>query len=159
VARTAKLLSPNLSDLPLGLSPRGPGNSALAPFLKIGESLLQELRHLAQPVPSDQRWAGEGVEDEITSAPQAAKKLMEALWRLRLVLGVELIVAAQAAELRGAPLAPRIAAAVAALREAVPAVDEDRPLGADLERLDRDFLENGLLLDRAGVPPLPGGQA
>ncbi|MEQ8354511.1 MAG: aromatic amino acid ammonia-lyase [Kiloniellaceae bacterium] len=155
VARTAKLLSPGLSGLPLGLSPRGPGNSALAPFLKIAESLLQELRHLAQPVPGDQRWAGEGVEDEITAAPQAAKKLIEALWRLRLVLGVELITAAQAAELRGGTVAPAVAAAFAALREIVPAVDEDRSLGAELERFDKELLESGALLTRAGVPPLP----
>src|SRR3546814_5997136 len=85
-----------------GLSPRGAGNAGLAPFLKTAQSLLQEIRHLAQPVPSDLRPPGDGVEDEGTTAPQAAKKLMESLWRLRLVLGVELIVAAQAIELRGA---------------------------------------------------------
>ncbi|MPZ09330.1 MAG: phenylalanine and histidine ammonia-lyase [Kiloniellaceae bacterium] len=155
VARTGKLLTPAISDLPLGLSPRGPGHSGLAPFLKTAQSLLQEIRHLAQPAPSDLRPAGDGVEDEITAAPQAAKKLGEALWRLRLVLGVELIVAAQAAELRGVPLAPTIAAAIAALREVVAPLDEDRPFGGDLERLDSEMLANGALLSRAGVPPLP----
>src|SRR3546814_9350038 len=84
-----------------GLSPRGAGNAGLAPFLKTAQSLLQEIRHLAQPVPSDLRPPGDGVEDEGTTAPQAAKKLLEAIWRLRLVLGVELIVAAQAREVRG----------------------------------------------------------
>ena len=155
VARTAKLLSPALSDLPLGLSPRGPGNSALAPFLKIAESLLQEIRHLAQPVPGDQRWAGEGVEDEITAAPQAAKKLTEALWRTRLVLGIEIMTAAQAVELRKSVSAPVIAQAFKALRDIVPVVDEDRSLSADLELFDAELLIDGKLLARAGVPGLP----
>jgi histidine ammonia-lyase len=155
VARTGKLLSPAVSDLPLGLSPRGPGNSGVAPLLKTAQSLLQEIRHLAQPVPGDLRPAGDGVEDDSTTAPQAAKKLVEALWRLRLVLGVELIVAAQAMDLRGAKPAPMVAAAFAALREVVPPLDEDRPFGAELERLDEAMLKDGTLLSRAGVPALP----
>jgi histidine ammonia-lyase len=155
VARTGKLLTPAVSELPLGLSRRGPGNSGLAPFLKIAQSLLQEIRQLAQPAPSDLRPAGDGVEDEITAAPQAAKKLTEALWRLRLVLGIELIVAAQAMELRGGEAAPIVAAAIAALREVVATLDEDRPYGAELERLDAALLANGALLSRAGVPMLP----
>jgi histidine ammonia-lyase len=154
-ARTAKLLSPALSDLPHGLSRRGPGNSGLAPFLKTAQALLQEIRQLAQPVPADLRPPGDGVEDDGTTAPQAAKKLTEALWRLRLVLGVELIVAAQAIELRGVAPAPVVAAALAAIREVVAPLDEDRPFGPELERLGAALLRNGSLLRRAGVPALP----
>jgi histidine ammonia-lyase len=80
---------------------------------------------------------------------------MEALWRLRLVLGVELIVAAQAMDLRGGEAAPIVAAAITALREVVATLDEDRPFGRDLERLDAALLENGTLLSRAGMPMLP----
>ncbi|MGE5766188.1 MAG: HAL/PAL/TAL family ammonia-lyase [Bacteroidota bacterium] len=156
VGRSGKLLSPALTDLPHGLSPRGPGNAGLAPFLKTAQSLLQEIRHLALPVPPDLRPPGDGVEDESTTAPQAAKKLAEALWRLRLVLGVELIVAAQAMALRDAEPAPVVADACAALREVVPPLDEDRPFGAELERLDDALLKDGALISRAGVPALPG---
>jgi histidine ammonia-lyase len=157
VARCGKLLSPDLSGLPMGLSPRGPGNSGLTPILKIAQSLLQEIRHLAQPVPGDLRPPADGVEDELTTAPQAAKKLLKALWRLRLVLGVELTVAAQAMDLRDAQPAPIVAAAFAALREVIAPLDEDRPFGADLERLDAELLVDGVLLRRAGVPLLPVG--
>jgi histidine ammonia-lyase len=157
VARSGKLLTPAVSDLPLGLSPRGPGNSGLAPLLKTAQSLLQEIRHLAQPVPGDLRPAGDGVEDDSTTAPQSAKKLMEALWRLRLVLGVELIVAAQAMELRSVAPAPVVAEAFAAIRAVVAPLDEDRPFGAELERLDDAMLRDGTLLTRAGVPALPVG--
>ncbi|MGD1878059.1 MAG: aromatic amino acid lyase, partial [Kiloniellaceae bacterium] len=69
VALTGKLLSPALTDLPMGLSPRGPGNSGRTPILKIAQSLLQEIRHLALPVPSDLRPPADGVEDELTAAP------------------------------------------------------------------------------------------
>jgi histidine ammonia-lyase len=157
VARSGKLLTPAVSDLPLGLSPRGPGNSGLAPLLKTAQSLLQEIRHLAQPVPGDLRPAGDGVEDDSTTAPQAAKKLIEALWRLRLVLGVELIVAAQAMDLREAEPAPVVAEAFAAIREVVAPLDDDRPYGAELERLDDVMLKDGSLLTRAGVPALTDG--
>jgi len=157
VARGGKLLTPAVSDLPLGLSPRGPGNSGVAPLLKTAQSLLQEIRHLAQPVPGDLRPAGDGVEDDSTTAPQAAKKLVEALWRLRLVLGVELIVAAQAMDLREAKPAPVVAAAIAAIREVVAPLDDDRPYGADLERLDEEILKDGTLLNHAGVPTIPVG--
>src|SRR3546814_117338 len=70
VARSGKLLTPALSDLPHGLSPRGPGNAGLAPFPKTAQSLLQEIRHLAQPVPSDLPPAGAGVKDEGKRTPQ-----------------------------------------------------------------------------------------
>lgn len=155
VGRAGKLLSPALSDLPHGLSPRGPGNAGLAPLLKTAQSLLQEIRHLAQPVPADLRPPGDGVEDDSTTAPQAAKKLLEALWRLRVMLGVELIVAAQALRLHGVAPAPVVAAACAALREVVPPLDEDRPYGPELERLDEALLQDGSLLSRAGLPGVP----
>lgn len=156
VARAAKLLTPRLSDLPDGLSPKGPGNSGLAPVLKVGEALVQELRHLAQPAMPDLRWSADGVEDDITGAPLAAKKAAEALWRLRLVFGIELIIAAQAVELRrGTSPASAIAAALAAIREVVPSLKEDRPYSADLENLDAALLRDGALVARAAVPPLP----
>jgi histidine ammonia-lyase len=104
---------------------------------------------------ADQRWAGEGVEDEITAAPQAAKKLTEALWRYRLVLGIEIMVAAQAVELRKTASNPIITQSFKELRSIVPAVDEDRSLSADLELFDAELLKGGTLLTRAGVPGLP----
>ncbi|MGD1877105.1 MAG: aromatic amino acid lyase [Kiloniellaceae bacterium] len=137
------------------LSPRGPGNSGLTPILKIAQSLLQEIRHLALPVPSDLRPPADGVEDELTAAPQAARKLTDALGHLRLVLGIELIVAAQAMDLRGAEPAPAVAATVAAIREIVAPLDEDRAFGGEIERLDEVLLATGALLIRAGVPALP----
>ncbi|WP_299625374.1 aromatic amino acid ammonia-lyase [Pelagibius sp.] len=156
VSRAAKHLTPRLSDLPDSLSPRGPGNTGYAPFLKTGEALLQELRHLAQPAIPDLRWAADGVEDDITAAPLAAKKATDALGRLRLLLGVELMVAAQALELRAPEgVASVVADALQSIRTAVPRLDEDRSLAGDLERLDRDLLQTGLLLSQARVPPLP----
>ena len=157
VARAGKLMMPRLSDLPEALSPRGPGNSGMAPFLKIGEALLQEIRLNAQPATPDLRWAADGVEDDITAAPLAAKKAGEALWRLRLALGIEIMIAAQALDLRQAEgVAPGVIAAWRAIRSVVATLDADRSLSVELEKLDEAQLSNGELLQAAEVPPLPG---
>ena len=148
LSRSGKLLLGRLSALPDNLSPRGPSRSGFAPLLKTGEALLAEIRHLAGPVPVEPRWAGDGVEDEITNAPLAARKAADALTRLRLLLAIELAVAAQAVELaRPERLGNGAAAALARVREVVPPLDDDRPLGADVTRLDEALLANGALLE------------
>ena len=157
VSRCAKLLTERLSGLPATLSPRGPGNSGFAPLLKSGEALLAEIRHLAQPVPVEPRWSGDGVEDDITNAPLAAAKAGAALDKLRLVIALELSVAAQAVEL-AAPerLGRGPALTLAAVRELVPPLDEDRALSADVTRLDEALLASGALLARLeGSAPSP----
>ncbi len=156
VARAAKLLTGRFTGLPDALSPRGAGHSGLAPLLKVAEALLQEIRHAAQPAVPDLRWSADGVEDDITNAPLAAKKAAEAVWRLRLILAIELTVAAQTVELRApARLASAPAAALAAIRDIVPALDDDRPLGAEVEALCETLLIDGSLLKRCGAPILP----
>lgn len=156
VARAARLQTGRLTGLPDALSPRDAGHSGLGPFLKIGETLLQEVRHLALPAVPDLRWAADGVEDDITNTPLAAKKAADAVTRLRLLIGVELIVAAQAIDLRAPDrLAPPVKCALTALRNVVPMLDDDRPLGTELELLADRLLTGGALLDAAQVAPLP----
>src|SRR3546814_6790628 len=70
------------SDLPHGLSPRGPGNAGLAPFLKTAQSLLQEIRHLAQPVPGDLRPPGDRSEEH-TSELQSLMRISYAVFCLK----------------------------------------------------------------------------
>ena len=149
LSRAVKLLIERLSGLPANLTTKGPTRSGLAPLLKSGEALNAEIRHLANPVPVEPRWTADGVEDDITNAPLAGKKAAEILWRLRLLCAMELIVAAQAVELaRVERLGRGAAIAQAMVRRIVPRLDEDRPSGPDVERLDRDLLANGELLAR-----------
>ncbi len=146
VSRTCRLLIERLSGLPANLSVHGPTSSGFAPLLKVAEALLQEIRHKAQPAPADLRWAADGVEDDLTNAPLAARKLAESLDRLVLVAACELIVAAQAAELaKPDALGRGTAAALAVVRKFVPPLDEDRPHGREVERLAQEALDSGRL--------------
>jgi histidine ammonia-lyase len=61
------------------------------------------------------------------------------------LLALELIVAAQALDLRALPqLAPRIARIMAEIRAVVPHLDDDRPIGRDVEALSRKLREVAL---------------
>lgn len=153
VSRVGRLLEARLSGLPRNLSRRGPSRSGFAPLTKTAEALLQEIRHAALPAPMELRFAAEGVEDDLTNAPFVARKAGEILWRLRLVLAIELIVAAQAIDLAGVDrLGHGTAAAHKLVRDLVAPLDDDRPSGPDVERLADAALTSGALLratDRA----------
>ncbi|MDZ4736653.1 MAG: aromatic amino acid ammonia-lyase [Rhodospirillaceae bacterium] len=134
VQRTAKLLTDRLSDLPPTLSPRGTTRAGMAPLLKTGEALAIEISHLANPVSTLSRSSADGVEDDTSNAPQAVAKLETALDRFRLLVALELVVAAQAVEFanperlgRGTTIAQALVRAVA------PRMDEDRGLGGDVD--------------------------
>ena len=71
-----------------------------------------------------------------------------ALGKLRLLIAIELAVAAQAVELAAPARLGRAPAKIqAAVRALVPPLDEDRPLSADVMRLDEALLANRALLD------------
>jgi histidine ammonia-lyase len=94
----------------------------------------------------------DGIEDDCTGAAQAALRVCDQLGRLRRLIAIELLCAAQALELR-APmvLGAGAAAAYDCVRELVPALDEDRPLGVEVERLAEIALGRGGLLERVGA--------
>ncbi|MDJ0944363.1 MAG: aromatic amino acid lyase [Kiloniellales bacterium] len=147
VSRAVALLVERLSGLPGTLSPQGISRSGMAPLLKTGEALLAEVRHLAQPVPHDLRWPADGVEDDITNAPLAARKAGDIVWRLRQILAIELMVAAQAVDLAEPPSLGRgTEVAHDLVRGVVDTLDEDRALAPDVEALDAELLASGRLL-------------
>ena len=146
VSRIGRLLEARLSGLPRNLSRRDQSRSGFAPLTKTAEALLQEIRHAALPSPMELRFAAEAVEDDLTNAPLAAKKAGEILWRLRLVLAIELIVAAQAVDLAVVSRLGRgTAAAQRLVRGVVPPLDDDRPSGPDAERVAEQLLATGAL--------------
>jgi histidine ammonia-lyase len=147
-ARIAKLQSPGLSGLPRFLSPHGATHAGLAVTPKAAGSLEAEIRHLALPISLAVAPTADGVEDFATMAPRVVAKAGEIVGKLALIAAVELINAAQAIDLRrvesGGParLGAGAEQAYAWLRAQFPALDDDRPLGVEIEAVAA-ALQNG----------------
>jgi histidine ammonia-lyase len=138
VQRCQKLYSPALSGLPLQLTRHGPEHSGFATIQKPLTALYNEIRHLANPASLDALPVSETVEDHAPMASYVVAKTAAMVAPLHRLAAIELVSAAQAIDLRRtAPgdLGRGAAAAFAAVRARVPALDEDRPLGPDVETI------------------------
>ncbi|PXY22589.1 aromatic amino acid lyase [Prauserella muralis] len=139
--RTQRLLDASVSGLPANLSPYGPERSGLAPLVKTAQALVTEIRHAATPVCTDPRQSADGVEDDSTNAAFGARRLAAMLTRLRYLLAVEALAAAQAVHLAApARLGHGPQRLLTEIREVVPPLDDDRPSGDDVERVAREVL-------------------
>jgi histidine ammonia-lyase len=131
--RTLKLLQAPLTGLPEGLGERpGLAESALSELGIAAQALAGEARLLAQPVSLElvSTTQAEGIEDRTTMAPLAARRLSEQVGLGRRVVAVELLVAAQACELRGQQLGTGTAKAHGLVRDVAPFVGAGDPLPA-----------------------------
>ncbi len=104
--RTLKLLASQFSGLALGLSadPSSP-EDALSEFGVATAALAGEARLLAQPVSFELATTSiaEGIEDRMTMAPLGARRLDEMVGLGERIAAIELVVAAQAVDLRRPP--------------------------------------------------------
>jgi histidine ammonia-lyase len=101
--RTVKLLQSPLSGLPAGLAAEpDTGEDALAEFAGAAQALAAEARTLAHPVSFElvSSSKAEGIEDRTTMAPLSARRLAEMADLAARVISLELLVAAQAIDLR-----------------------------------------------------------
>jgi histidine ammonia-lyase len=134
--RTVKLLEAPWSGLATGLSGApGTGDAGLG-YLGIAvQSIVAEARLLAQPVSFELASTAhaEGIEDRATMAPLGARRLAEMIELGRRVVAVELVVAAQAADLRGSGLAAGTAAIRDAVRVLVPFTARGELVTPDLQ--------------------------
>lgn len=136
--------------------------AGVGPLSKTALALVLEIRHLAAPAAIHAMVTSDGVEDDSTGALQAALRLGESLTRLRLLVALELLVAAQAVDVAGLtrresrsdpahPLGAGTGEAHRCVRELVPPLREDRALGVEVERLERGLLADGTLVHRVGA--------
>jgi histidine ammonia-lyase len=135
--RAVKLLQRNLTGLTEGLGARPElAESALSEFGIAIQAIAVEARLLAQPVSFDlvSTTQAEGIEDRITMAPLAARRLAEMAELGARVASIELMLAAQACDLRGARLGAGTARLREAVRRVVPFLEEGASL-PDLEPL------------------------
>jgi len=101
--RTVKLLQSPLSGLPPGLAAApNTGEEALAEFAGAAQAIAAEARMLAHPVSFEvvSTSKAEGIEDRTTMAPLSARRLAEMADLAARVVALELLVAAQAVDLR-----------------------------------------------------------
>jgi histidine ammonia-lyase len=103
--RTVKLLQSPLSGLPAGLAAEpDTGEETLAEFAGAAQAIAAEARMLAHPVSFEvvSSSKAEGIEDRTTMAPLSARRLAEMADLAARVVSLELLVAAQAIDLRRA---------------------------------------------------------
>jgi histidine ammonia-lyase len=146
--RTVKLLQRPLSGLPEGLAPRpGLAEDGLAEFGIAVQAIAAEARLLAEPVSFlvVSTTQAEGIEDRMTMAPLGARRLAEMLDLGARLVAIELVVAAQAVDLRGRlPLGSGTESAHRVVRRLIPQTQEGEPVPQDLEPLVELVRSGGL---------------
>jgi histidine ammonia-lyase len=135
--RAVKLLQAPLTGLAAGLAAEhGLAESALSEFGVPLQSLAAEARLLAQPVSIEHGSSmhHEGIEDRITLAPLAGRRLAEQVGLGERIVAIELVLAAQAIDRRGRPrLGAGTSEAYDRVRELVAETGKGEPPPQDLE--------------------------
>jgi len=145
--RCIKFMSPSMTELPLQLTRHGPQESGFATVQKTLVALYNEIRLRANPGSLDFLPVSERIEDHAPMTLGVVEKLAEIVERARYLVAIELLIAAQAVDLRG--FQPDALGAGARnlyrrVRAEVSVLDHDRPLGPDIDRLER-LLRSGAL--------------
>ncbi|MFO1306744.1 MAG: histidine ammonia-lyase [Burkholderiales bacterium] len=138
VGRCQRMYSPALSGLPLQLTVHGPEQSGFATLQKTLTAIANEVRLLANPASLDALPVSEAVEDHAPMAANVVDKTARMVPLLRELAAIELVTAAQAIDLRpvaAESLGKGVRAAHEAVRARVARLDEDRPLGPDVDAI------------------------
>jgi histidine ammonia-lyase len=145
--RAVKLLQSPFSGLPAGLSAyrlelgglSDTADDGMSELAVAAQAITVEARTLAHPVSYELASSakGEGIEDRATMAPLSARRLADMIQLCHRVTAIEMVVAAQAIDLRMVAdvLGRGTAGAYARVRELVPFMPSDGTLPADLEPL------------------------
>lgn len=139
-----RLLDHRFSGLPDQLTPHPGPRSGLIVVQKRAAGVLNELRRLASPASVGLTDTSLGQEDAMTFGFEAAEKLRRIEELVIEIAACELVTARQAWALRGLPAPPGLAAMAALVEAVVPPVNEDRPLGGDIEAATRLLQGNEL---------------
>jgi histidine ammonia-lyase len=145
--RVEQLVNPSLSGLPPFLAPRTGLDSGFMIAQVTSAALVSENKVLCHPASVDSIPSSAGREDHVSMGMSAALKARQVVENVRTCLAIELLVAAQAIDLR-APLRPshKVAEAHRRIRGAVAHLDGDRELHRDVEAVCRLVDEGALHL-------------
>jgi histidine ammonia-lyase len=150
--RVALMVDPTLSfDLPPFLTPDPGLNSGLMIAEVTTAALMSENKHLAHPCSTDSTPTSANQEDHVSMAAHAARRLRKMNQNLSVILGVELICAAQGIEYR-APLltSPRLRTVLARIRADIAPLGQDRYMAPDLAAAAA-LVASGTLVAAAGL--------
>jgi histidine ammonia-lyase len=146
--RLEKLLQGPLTGLPDGLAPRqGLVENSLGELGVAAQALAAEARLLAQPVSYEvvSTTHAEGIEDRMTMAPLAARRVSEMVELGERLVAIELVIGAQAVDLRGpAALGIGTRRAHELVRGRIPFMGEGDTLPGDVEPV-RDLIRTGTI--------------
>ena len=138
--RVQKLLWDHFSGLPTGLTPHDGPTGGLRPLGRSFAALAAETRFLANPVSLDYRGQlAEGIEDHASMAPLAVSTTSQLVSLMHRLVALELIIAAQAVDLRGDRRASAKARGVAYefVREHAPTLTDETEWNVDIDGLAR----------------------
>ncbi len=150
--RVALMVDPTLShDLPPFLTPDPGLNSGLMIAEVTTAALMSENKHLAHPTVTDSTPTSANQEDHVSMAAHGARRLGPMVDNLNMILGVELLCAAQGIDFR-APLATSapLAKVIARLRRQVATLGQDRRVAPDMETAAL-LVGSGEIAQAAGV--------
>ena len=146
--RILQLMSPETSDLPRFLAPPLPGRSGFSALQKTVSALVAEIQFLANPVPVVILPVANHIEDYGSMALPSVQKVADITSRIYLLASIELIVAAQACDLRdGIKLGSHTRGLHRFVRTYVSFLDDDRAISKDIMFLSGHLTES-LLLQR-----------
>jgi histidine ammonia-lyase len=146
VSRIARLMNPGFSGLPPLLSSEAVERAGFGPLMKPIEALRGEIVQLANPVAIMPSHNADGQEDSLSHAPLAVQKLASLCEAYELLVAFELLAGTQAVDLAGPErLAPKLQELHGAIRAISPFLDEDRPVGREVERLTEELVRSGRL--------------
>jgi histidine ammonia-lyase len=136
VGRIVKLMQGELAQLPRYLTPVGGAAAGFVSMQKTAVALYGEIRRHANPAGLDQFAVSETVEDHSSQAPLVYAKLADQVAALERLVALEMLVAAQAVDLRKPKrLGEGTAPLHATIRAVVPALKDDRENGPDVETI------------------------
>jgi histidine ammonia-lyase len=147
--RIARLLDPKMnSGLPPFLIPRSakPGvSSGLMTIQYTAAALASENKVMAHPASVDSIPTSAGFEDFVSMGPAAGLKLMRVEENVRTIIAIELLCAAEAAEVQGTEnLSPANSQTCRYVRKIIPRLQQDRELSQDITNLAKALKQSGL---------------
>jgi len=127
-------MDPQMSQMPAFLTKHSGLESGFMLPQVTAAALVSENKVLAHPSTVDSIPTSANQEDHVSMAPYAGRKLLDIIENVEIVLGIELLCAAQGIDLKeGLQPAEHLQPAYALIREHVPEYTEDRVHSKDIE--------------------------